>query len=182
MNNTIELSPEKITKLFNELIDVLSKISLAVEDDLTAYWEDFKRAYDVLINLEFEKKLSRNEGNLLSQLLEEFEKIIDDKEKEIQNLIDKNIVEGQSFHGEEFQEYFKQWREYDKKRDTLSKLHFEITRYAIEIMKIKSQNLEIQLKRNEESSRKILAEPDLHTEAEIQKAKEFLLLFYGEEP
>lgn len=188
MNNVIELSPEKITELFKELKAVLDRASLSNEDELFTCWEDFKKAYSVLDDLNCEQKLSEGEERLLSDLKYKFVSIIEDKQEEIHKLIDINLEEGKNLHGEEFKENHRQWVEYNKKIDKLFDLQSEIRHYDFEVMKTRHNNitkdleqLQTRLEEKRENSHKILANQEDYTDEQIQKAKEFLLLFFGEE-
>ncbi len=188
MNNAIELSPEKITELFNELKAVLNRVSLSDVDELFTCWEDFKKAYSVLDDLNYEEKLSDDEERLLSELKYKFDGIIEDKQKEISNLTEKNLEAGRELKGEELKNNSLEFCELDKKSTKLLKLQHEVVHYAIETFhrrreetEKKFEELEIRLKEKKEISHKILANQENYTDEQIQKAKEFLLVFFGEE-
>lgn len=188
MNNAIELSPEKITELFNELKTVLNRASLSDEDELFTCWEDFKKAYCILDDLYYEDKLSYDEGNLLSELQDKLDSIIEDKQEEIQKLTDKNLEEGKELQGEELKNNTAEFYKLNKKSLKISELQLEISHYNIEVFDKKyKQDLEkgeellIRLEEKRENSHKILANQADYSQEQIQKAKEFLLVFFGEE-
>lgn len=188
MNNVIEFLPEKITELFNELKDVLNRASLSDVDELFTCWEDFKKAYSVLDDLNYEAKLSEDEDSLLSELKYKFDGIIEDKQKEIRNLTKKNLEEGRELKGEEFINNSLEFCELDKKSTKLLKLQHKVADYTIETFHRREEEtekefeeLEIRLKEKKEISHKILANQEDYTDEQIQTAKEFLLVFFGEE-
>lgn len=188
MNNVIEISPEKITELFNELKSVLNRASLSNEDELFICWEDFKKAYSILDDLYYENKLSYDDVSLLSELRDKFDSIIENKQEEIQKLIDKNLEEGKELQGEELKSNSSEFYELNKKSLKLSELQLEISHYNIEVFDKKykqdlekSEELLIRLEEKKEISHKILANQENYTDEQIQVAKEFLLVFFGEE-